>query len=370
MKNLLKQLIRTESTQDKGELGTAEVIAAEFSRAGVDSRVDCWQQTRANVTAHVKSATGRPGLLFACHLDVVGPGEAQWSSPPFEPLERDGRIYGRGSTDMKGGTAAAIRAICEVVAEDKPLNGDIVFTAVAGEESTSCGAIRFVGDCGWMPELAGVIIPEPTGFDIVTAHRGMLWLNITTTGKAAHGSAPHLGVNAISSMKSVLDELDKYKISYEPHKLLGDCSISINTIAAGKEMNVVPDKCTLGIDIRTVPGQDNEAIVAEIEHILSALRESRPKFEATVSVVRQVRAMETDNNCAFVRDFCLAVGISQTKAVGFTTDGPHFAELGSPVLIFGPGNGELCHKPDEYIEIADLDRAVQYYKGIIRHFLT
>jgi succinyl-diaminopimelate desuccinylase len=271
---------------------------------------------------------------------------------------------------MKGGTVAAIQAICEVVADGMALKGDIVFTAVAGEESDSCGAMRFVADYGWMPELAGVIIPEPTGFDIVTAHRGMLWLQITTIGKAAHGSAPHLGINAISSMKSVLDELEKYQIHYEPHELLGDCSMSINTITAGKEMNVVPDKCVLGIDIRTVPGQDNAAIVGEIEEILGRLRQGSPKFDGNVSIVRQMLAMETDSSSPFVRDFCSAVGMEETKAVGFTTDGPHFAELGSPVLIFGPGDGKLCHKPDEYIEIADLDRAVQYYKDVIRRFLT
>jgi acetylornithine deacetylase/succinyl-diaminopimelate desuccinylase-like protein len=102
MKELLKKLIQTETTAEKGELAAAEVIAGEFGRSGIDSRVDSWDQTRANVVAHVKSAGQRAGLLFACHLDVVGPGEAAWEHPAFTAVESDGKIYGRGSVDMKG----------------------------------------------------------------------------------------------------------------------------------------------------------------------------------------------------------------------------------------------------------------------------
>ncbi len=370
MKELLKKLIQAQSTEDKGELEVAEAISTAFGQAGIDAHIDRWDQTRANITAHIKSTGEKTALLFACHLDVVGPGEADWNTPPFEPIERDGKIYGRGATDMKGGIAASVQAVCEVIQSNTPLKGDIVFTAVAGEETDSCGAERFVSDCGWMPKLSGVIIPEPTNFDIVTAHRGILWLRITTKGKAAHGSAPHLGINAIGSMKSVLDELDGYKIEFVPHKTLGNCSMSINTIAGGKTLNVVPDKCTLGIDIRTIPGQNHNAIIADFEGVLDKCKAANPNFEGDVSVVRQVHAMETDDDCAFVRDLCSATSISDTKAVGFTTDGPHFASLGAPVVIFGPGNGELCHKPDEYIEITDMDKAAEYYKDIIRRFLT
>jgi succinyl-diaminopimelate desuccinylase len=375
VKELLKKLIRAETTAEKGELAAADVISAEFNRSGISSRIDSWDQTRANIIVHVKSAGHRAGLLFACHLDVVGPGEAIWQYPAFTAVESDGKIYGRGSVDMKGPTAAAITAIRQIVESGVKLQGDIIFSAVAGEETDSAGARRFVEDKGRLQELApkglaGVVIPEPTDFAVVTAHRGLLWLEVTTKGKAAHSSAPQLGVNAIGSMRLILNELESYEIKAEKHKLLGKCSMSINTIAGGKAMNVVPDKCCIGIDFRTLPGQNHDEIIADLQRIFVKLKAGNEHFEAAVSVLRQLQPLETDTNSEFVKIFCSAVGISETKAVSYTTDGPYFASLCSPIIIFGPGKSHLCHKPDEYIDIADLEKGVEYYKNIILKFLT
>jgi succinyl-diaminopimelate desuccinylase len=370
MKELLKNLIRAETTAEKGEITAAEVISAEFRRSGIDTQIDSWNQNRANIVANIKSSGSRAGLLFACHLDVVGPGEASWKHPAFTAVESDGKIYGRGAVDMKGGTTAVVAAIRQIVDSGIELQGDIIFSAVAGEETDSAGAKRFVDNKDWLPKIAGVVIPEPTDFEVVTAHRGMLWLEVVTKGKAAHSSAPQLGVNAINSMRLILNELDNYEIKTEPHKLLGDCSVSINTISGGKAMNVVPDKCSIGIDIRTLPGQDHQAIIAGLEEICSRLRAEHEQFEAEVSVQRQVQSMETDCTCDFVKDFCSVVETDKTKAVGYTTDGPYFALIVSPVVIFGPGKPHLCHKPDEYIDIADLEKAVEHYKNIILKFLT
>ena len=390
MKTLLKELIQAESTPEKGELAAAEVISRSFRQSGIESHIDVWHQNRANVVARVEGVSPsirgqhrkasqkgdardtdrrKPGLLFACHLDVVGPGEATWTYPAFGAVETDGRIYGRGSTDMKGGTAAVVTAIRRIVDSRTELQGDVLFVATAGEETDSCGATRYVDNIGQVPRLAGVIIPEPTDFALVTAHRGMLWLEITTTGKAAHSSTPHLGVNAIASMRHILDALDNYEVSVEPHELLGECSMSVNTIEGGKAMNVVPDRCRIGIDFRTLPGQDHRRILADLEGILAKLKSGRPQYEAAVSVIRQVSPLETDRHCDFVEALYAAVGAEETKAVGYTTDGPCFASLGAPLVIFGPGQPSLCHKPDEYIDIVDLEKAVEYYTAMIRSFL-
>jgi len=370
MKELLKKLIQVQTTAEKGELGAAEVISAELRKSGIDSRIDTWGQNRANITAHIKSTGRRAALLFACHLDVVGPGEASWKNPPFAAVESDGKIYGRGSADMKGGITAVVTAVCQIVQAGTKLQGDIIFFAAAGEETDSCGTKRFVENPDLLPDLAGVVIAEPTDFEIVTAHRGMLWLEVTTKGKAAHSSTPELGVNAIASMRSVLVQLENYKIPGEPHKLLGGSSMSINTIAGGKAINVVPDKCTITIDMRTLPAQNHQGIVADFEKIFARLKSTNPQFAAEISVLRQVLALQTDSNCEFVRDFCSCVGNNKTKAVGFTTDGPYFASLGTPVVIFGPGKPDLAHKPDEFIDISDVEKAVEYYKNIISKFLT
>jgi succinyl-diaminopimelate desuccinylase len=372
VKELLRKLVQAQTTTQSGELAAAEVIRAELGRSGINARIDSWDQTRANVIAQVKSSGHRAALLFACHLDVVGAGEADWKYPPFGGVESNGRIYGRGSADMKGGIAAIVTAIEKIVEAGTTLQGDIIFLAAAGEETDSCGAKRFVGDCNWLPQLAGVVIPEPTNFDVVTAHRGMLWLEVTTKGKAAHGSTPQLGINAISLMRLVLDELENYKIPFKLHPDLGGCSMSVNTITGGKELNVVPDKCSIGIDIRTVPSQNHQDIISDLEKIFGKLKSRNPQFDADVSVLREVEPLETPTSrgCGFVKDFCAAVGAAKTKAVGFTTDGPYFASLGAPVVIFGPGGPELCHKLDEYIEISDVEKAVEHYKNIILKFLT
>ncbi len=375
MKTLLKELIRAESMIEKGESTAAEVLSAEFRRSGIDCTIDRWGLNRANITARVKSAGRRSGLLFACHLDVVGPGEAAWTYPPFDAVEADGKIYGRGAVDMKGGIAAAAGAISRIVGAGTKLQGDIVFTAVAGEETDSSGAERFVAERGRFSELApmglaGVVIPEPTDFAVVTAHRGLLWLQVTTTGKAAHSSTPHLGVNAISSMRLILDELNGYEVSSRTHELLGKCTMSINTIAGGKAMNVVPDKCTIGIDIRTLPGQDYRRILADFERVFAKLKSENSQFDAAVTELRHLDPLETDSRCDFVRDFCSVVGVGQSTPVGYTTDGPYFASLGAPVVIFGPGKPGLCHKPDEHIETTDLGKAADYYENTILKFLT
>ena len=368
MKKLLKNLIRADSTVPKGELAAANVILEELRKAGLDCRIDKWDKTRANLIAQT-GPKNRKTILFACHLDVVGPGEEKWRYPPFSAVEKNGRIYGRGAADMKGAIAAAVVAVCQVIKSGAKLKGRIIFSALAGEETDSCGADKFTAHLK-VPKNTGVIVTEPTDFQVVTAHRGLLWLQITTKGKAAHGSTPQLGINAINSMRLLLNELDGYKIKSKPHRLLGQCSMSINTIAGGRTINVVPDQCSVTIDIRTLPKQNHWDIVGDLQKIFAKIKRKNSQFQAEISVIRSVKAMETDSKCDFVKEFCSAVGANETKAVGFTTDGPYFAALGLPVVMFGPGKLHLCHKPNEYIDIADLQKAVEYYKKIVLGFLT
>jgi len=370
MKDLLKQLIQAESTAAHGESAAAEVVARRFREHGIDCRIDRWDGRRSNVIAHVKTACRRPGLLFVCHLDVVGPGEKPWQHPPFGATEENGRIYGRGAVDMKGGIAAVVTALCETVDAHADLQGDIVFAATAGEETDSAGVLRFMQDRNWLPELVGVVIPEPTDLAVVTAHRGLFWLKITTKGRAAHSSTPERGVNAILAMKRVLDELERYRIPAEPHPLLGKCSMSINAITGGEAMNMVPDKCTMGIDVRTLPGQDYDTLRYDFEHILAKLKGVVPHFEGELSIERIAKAMETDPQCEFVKTFCSAVGVNLTHVIGFTTDAPHLAPLGAPIVIFGPGAPKLCHQVNEYIAIADLQKSVDLFKKAILAFLA
>jgi succinyl-diaminopimelate desuccinylase len=370
MKDLLKKLIRAESTAGKGESAAAETLAGWLKKRGVGCRIDRWQGNRANVMAHVRTARKRPALLFLCHLDVVGAGDEPWDHPPFRAVEHGGRIYGRGAVDMKGGIVAAAAAVCQAASSPATLLGDIVFAATAGEETDSAGVQRFVQHSHRLPKLAGAILPEPTDLSVVTAHRGLLWLKITTKGKAVHSSMAERGVNAITSMRRVLDALDRHRIAFKPHRLLGTSSMSINTIAGGEAMNIVPDRCTIGVDIRTLPGQDHEALRYEIERLLAKLKAATPQFDAELAVERSAGAMETDPDCPFVQTFCSAVGVDLTNAISFTTDAPYLAPLGAPIVIYGPGKPRLCHQTDEYIDLADLQAAAEAFKQVILTFLT
>jgi succinyl-diaminopimelate desuccinylase len=370
MKDLLKQLIQADSTAAQGESAAAEVVARHLREHGIDARIDQWGGRRSNVIAHVQTAGRRPALLFVCHLDVVGPGEESWRHPPFAAVEEDGRIYGRGAVDMKGPIAAAVTAICDAVDSRTTLEGDIVFAATAGEETDSAGVQRFMQDRTRLPELAGIIIPEPTGLAVVTAHRGLFWLKVTTRGKAVHSSMAERGVNAIGLMKRVLDELEHSRIEFPPHPQLGKSSLSVNMINGGAALNIVPDRCTLGVDIRTLPGQDPEAIRYDFERMLARLTAAVPQFEAELAVERWAGAMETDPRCPFVRTFCSAVDADLTNSIPFTTDAPHLVVLGAPIVIYGPGDPKLCHQTDEHLEITDLQAGTDYFTKVIRAFVA
>jgi len=370
MKELLQDLIRAESTCHTGELAAANVIADFLQSHNIPAQLDTWDENRANITAHIKGSGDQPGLLFACHLDVVPPGEAEWQYPPFEAVEADGKIFGRGAADMKGSTAALLTAMAQLVDSNTELHGDIIFTSTAGEETDSCGAKRYIERYkDSLPDLQGIVIAEPTNFEVITAHRGLLWLEIITKGKTAHGSMPQHGVNAINSMRKFLDKLDTFQLSKEIHPQLGNCSVSINTIDAGKAINVVPDRCSTKLDIRTIPSVNNSDIIADIVDIFAELKKADPDFDSQVNIIRNVAALHTDINLPFVKNFCKVVDVENTITAGYCTDGPFFKTLNSPVVIYGPGHDELCHKPDEYIEIYDLEIAVEKFKSIIKTYL-
>ena len=371
MKDLLKKLIDAKPTLENGEADAANALADYFTAHKIDSTVDTWDSNRANFIAHIKSTGQKPALMFVSHLDVVPASKENWLTPPFKAVEKDGKIYGRGATDMKAGLAASAAAVAEIVNTQTPLKGDIIFAATAGEETDSAGIRKFVKqNTAKLPKLAGIIIPEPTEFEVITAHRGVLWLKITTAGKTAHGSTPHLGINAITKMNDLLNRLADFKIPHQPHPRLGACTMSINRIKGGTATNVIPDRCQIDIDIRTLPGQNSQTITDSFEKLFASLRTADPDFQAKISNIRSADAMVIDDDCEFVKSFCRIVDVTETLAVGFTTDGPNLIPLGAPIVVFGPGLSHLCHKPDEYIEFAHIEKAKKYYKKIIRKFLA
>lgn len=370
MKDLLKKLIQTAPNETNGESGAAHVLETFFQELGIDCQVDIWDQNRANFTVCVKSQQQKPGLLFGAHLDVVPADSVKWTMPCHEGTELDGRIYGRGSVDMLGGLVAVCGAIADIIHSGRKLKGDLILTATAGEETDSCGVKRFTEqNQEQFGPLAGIILPEPTNLEILTAHRGILWLQIETHGKSAHGSMPHLGINAIEKMTAVLNRLKEFKIPHTLHPDLGGCSISLNQIHGGTGTNIVPDSCRIELDIRTIPGQNKDQILRDLQQILDDEKSKDPEFNAKISIPRSVNPLQTDSQSPFVQQLLDATGIHKTSVAPFTTDGPHFLPLSENVIIFGPGKPALCHKPDERIEIAELEEGKQMFLKIIHKFL-
>ncbi|MCE5185692.1 MAG: M20 family metallopeptidase [Planctomycetaceae bacterium] len=365
---LLKELVKTAPTLQNGEIDAVRVLHEYLISHGVAAQIDKWDANRANVIARIGPEDDRlPTLVIGAHIDVVPASKETWNTDPFEPFEKDGFLYGRGCVDMLGGLSAFAAAMADVQASGRTLTGRVLLAATAGEETDSCGVKRFIQSCAAsIKDPIGILIPEPTSLRLLRAHRGILWLKITTVGKTAHGSMPQLGINAIEKANLILDRLKTWQIPYTPHKLLGGCSMSINRIYGGTATNIVPDSCSIELDIRTLPDQSETAIIAEVRKVLSELAYTDPDFKADIAVLRACPALETKPDDPFVQRVGNATGIHETHAIGFTTDGPLFAQLNAPVLIFGPGDGARCHQPNEAIEIAQLEKAKALYINIIR----
>ena len=249
--------------------------------------------------------------------------------------------------------------------------GDLIICSTAGEETDGCGAKRFVSKYKEaLPKLAGIIIPEPTDFKIVNFHRGICWLKITTKGQTAHGSVPHLGINAISSMTALLNRLARYTFPDVKTAFSDASTMSINQICGGKATNVVPDSCSIMIDIRMAAGVRCEMVVDDMNEIFAELKSEDSTFEAELDVMRTVPVLETEPTCDFIKTISGITNIDEINSINFSTDGPYFKALNTPVIVFGPGKTELAHQPDEYIDVTDLEHAVEVYSKIIEDIIV
>lgn len=367
--DILKQLIKTDSTNTNGELQTAKILDNHCKNAGLETFLDIWDNSRANFTTILEGKTNLPALVFVCHSDVVPAGNSHWKYPPFEAIETDGKIFGRGSCDMKGGIAAIVSAIVDLKNSNTKPNRTIIVAITAGEETDSCGAKRILENRKDLFEnIDGLILPEPTNFEIINAHRGIFWLKISTIGKTAHGSMPHMGINAAEIMIKVAHMIKDYSPPKSNNPDLPDPTVSINQFHGGKATNVIPDSCCIELDIRVSDENQRNDIHTDLINIINKANAQIKDCDAKLEIIRSVGSHYTDPQSSFVRTICDITGIVDTKTVGYTTDAPCFISLNKPAIIFGPGKTELAHQPNEYIDIADLEKAVEVYKEIILNY--
>jgi len=275
-------------------------------------------------------------------------------------------LYGRGASDMKGGLISMLYAMGLLRKGGIVPAGDIVLAATAGEEVDSLGARSFVRD-GGLEKVAAAVIAEPTGMDVVVAEKGVLWLELESRGKTAHGSRPELGVNAITGMMEVLVKLQGYQFASEPHPLLTPPTLNIGTIRGGVKTNVVPDRCVATVDIRTVPGMDHGTLLEDLRALASAADVSvevlndRPPVETPQDHPLVVAAVESGRDLFGERPV--------VRGAAYYTDASVFAPEGIPFVIVGPGPEEMAHQPDEYVSVASVLGAIDYYAHLAIRFL-
>ena len=336
-------------------------IAEQFEAAGFETRLLPMGEGRANLVARIGSRDAPP-LCFSGHIDTVPLGLAPWSHDPFAGEIVDGRLYGRGSSDMKAGVAAFMRALCDQAADLK--NGRGILVAVAAGEETGSDGARALVEAGAIGPLGAVVIAEPTDNAPAVGHKGALWLKATFTGKTAHGSMPHLGVNAAYKAAHALIALERLKLP-DPAHPLGAPSLNVGTVQAGLNVNSVPDRAEIGIDMRTVPGVDH----GELRALLA--RELGP--EATLETLVDLVAVWTAPDEPWMRrvrgiaDGITGVASSPTLAMSYFTDGSVLVPAAGnpPTVILGPGAAQQAHRTDEYCEVENIHAAVDIYSRII-----
>jgi acetylornithine deacetylase/succinyl-diaminopimelate desuccinylase-like protein len=334
-----------------GEARVADYLAALAKRAGVDVKFQNVLPGRRNVIARLgPSGRVRQTILLAPHLDTVN----VVSDAQLKPVIRGGRVYGRGACDTKGSVAVMFGALCDLAAmKSRPRDTEIIFIGLVDEEHGQSGS-RFLAKRKFKADLA--IVGEPTRLALATANKGSVWLEVATRGNSAHGATPWFGENAVHEMARVVDALQTdyaAQLKKKKHPLLGHGTVSVGTISGGTQTNIVPDRCVIGVDRRTLPGESESAT----RLAMSAFLKSH-KLNATVSNVKlsPCPALETSERLPLVKQFLDSIGQRRASGLHYFCDAAVLASGGISSVVFGPGDIAQAHTADEWIEITQLEQ--------------
>jgi len=368
---LLCECINVKTANPPGdEARLAGVLAGRLEAAGVHTDKLALAPGRANLLARLQGVGKRPALILSAHTDTVGPGDMPWQHDPWSSRIDGDRLYGRGASDMKSGLAAMAMAMIVLRRAGVRLQGDLVFAASAGEEVDCLGARAFVAS-GALAGAGAIVVGEPTGGEVAVAHKGAVWLTVSTSGRTAHGSMPAQGVNAILRMQRVIDRLQAVRLPGPEHALLGSPTLSINTIQGGSAVNVVPDRCRIDVDVRTVPGHNVETVTAAIRAAVGDLG-----FPTDLEVRAAPASVETDPDLPVVH-LALDAAARISGRPTFARTVPYFTDasvyqpaLRLPVIIAGPGEARLAHQPDEWVAVPRYLDAIRFYIAVAQAYLV
>jgi acetylornithine deacetylase len=334
-----------------GEAAVADVARAAMTAAGLDVVLQEAAPGRPNVIGLLDGRDPGPAMMFCGHIDTVG---VEGMTAPFTPRMEDGRLYGRGAQDMKGGVAAMIAA-AGVIARSWT-RGRLIVAAVIDEEHMSLGAEALVRE--YRADMA--VVTEPTDLRVAVGHKGFAWVDIETHGRAAHGSRPDEGRDAIAMMGRVLVALEARDRELRARPAVpfqGTASLHASLISGGRELSSYPDRCLLHMERRTVSGEDAASVAREVEDLIARLRTADTDFRATQTVTAYRSAYRLDPGHPLPAAFTQAVGAAghsgELAGMSFWTDASVLADAGIPSILFGPGGAGL-HSLEEYVRVADV----------------
>lgn len=364
---LAQELIRFNTVNPPGaERPCAERLAGLLEDAGFAVELIPFGEGRAQILARIGGKPGGLPLGFTGHLDTVPLGAQPWSVDPFAADIADGKLYGRGASDMKSGVAAFVIA-CIALADRLAMTSGVMLVITAGEETGCSGAEAIVRTNGQLGQVGALVVAEPTGNKPLVGHKGALWLEAETRGVTAHGSMPEKGVNAVYKAARAVTALQEFDFNVARHDVLGLPTINVGTIQGGLNINSVPDRATIGIDIRTIPAQSHAQIREQLTSYLGR--------DVTLRTLLNAKSVWTDPHHPWISEvFQVARNVegidNDIGAAPYFTDASALTPaFGSPpTVIIGPGELALAHQTDEYCQVSRIERATEMYTQLVRNW--
>jgi acetylornithine deacetylase/succinyl-diaminopimelate desuccinylase family protein len=370
----LETLVSLNSENPPGwERDVALWIVQVLTEIGLETRMNEFQTNRFNVEGVYRNGHG-PSFAFNTHMDTV-PASDGWSTDPFSLVERDGKLFGRGTCDCKGPLASMIEAVRALVENKHLWSGTLLVVFTGDEEIASAGAKHYVKNG---PKIDAVVVGEPTGNACYSAHKGSFRPIVRVFGKAAHSGSPHLGENAIFRMAELffyIKEFHEAELARRHHWLVGSPSLTVTRIQGGHADNVIPSECEILLDRRLIPGETDDSATEEIKSILekaalsTGLRAEISGFHETTG-----GATETSELSEIVKvsiEACRAAGVMEPGPFGFqgACDLVHFIKSGAQGVVVGPGNIAVAHRPDEFVPKNEFINSARIYSDIAHRFL-
>ena len=358
---LTRELVAFDTINPPGrESACVEHLVRRLEAAGFACTLQPIGEGRANLLARI-GRRDAPGLVFTGHVDTVPLGAKPWSAAPFGEI-KDGRLYGRGSSDMKSGIAAFVVAAVERAAALK--DGPEVVLAITAGEETGCDGALAMAEAGVLPKAAALLVGEPTGNQPMIGHKGALWLKAETAGVTAHGSMPELGDNAVYKAARAIGRLADFDFNVARHPVLGPPTLNVGKVSGGLNINSVPDRAEILVDVRTIPGMNHATVREALTEVIGE--------NAGITTLFDLEGVWTEPDAPWaaraIACACAVLGqrFAPQSAPFFTDASVLTPALGHPpTIILGPGETAQAHQTDEYAELAKIDAAVEIYGAIL-----